>query len=287
MRTAEVLADYSKNRINKVNWPKYGIRARKLTTKLAVIVHVFYGEEWQTIAHKLSVLGKHPYDLFITLPMKRQHLEKEIHRVYPDAQVFIVPNRGRDVLPFMHLGRRLSELGYEQMLKLHTKKSPHLSDGSDWFSQILNCLLPNEQSVSEIIDSLSKQPGMIGANGHYVSMTEYAGYSEEKIKSIIQRLYGEKQANAILTGIGNVGFFASTMFWISSKAINPVLKMHFLPDDFEAEKGQIDGTTAHALERTLTAVAREEGACLQEVNKQGKLAVVGEPRKDFPFVPRR
>jgi lipopolysaccharide biosynthesis protein len=62
--------------------------------------------------------------------------------------------------------------------------------------------------------------------------------------------------------------------------------MHFLPDDFQPEKAQIDGTTAHALERAITLVAKHEGAELQEVDNRGKLHKVGEPRKDFPFVPQ-
>jgi hypothetical protein len=60
----------------------------------------------------------------------------------------VVPNRGRDVLPFLTVVGRIRELGqYEYLLKLHTKKSLHRKDGAKWLDELLSTLLPEDTNL--------------------------------------------------------------------------------------------------------------------------------------------
>lgn len=116
-RTTEILAKYSAESHNTDQFPLYGI-TRKKSTKLAVVVHIFYEEEWLYIESRLRMLEGIEYDLFITLSARCESVAKDIRAKHEDVHIWSVPNRGRDVLPFLFAACRLQELGYESVLKL-------------------------------------------------------------------------------------------------------------------------------------------------------------------------
>ena len=53
-------------------------------------------------------------------------------------------------------------------------------------------------------------------------------------------------------------FGAGSMFWFRRSAL-AVLADRISPELFEAEKGQLDGTSAHAIERLFPVEARRQG----------------------------
>jgi hypothetical protein len=59
------------------------------------------------------------------------------------------------------------------------------------------------------------------------------------------------------------------MFWARLDAISPILDAHFGPDSFEREKGPIDGTLAHTLERIFSLCSELDGKKLYEVGPEG------------------
>jgi lipopolysaccharide biosynthesis protein len=54
-------------------------------------------------------------------------------------------------------------------------------------------------------------------------------------------------------------FASGSMFWARSAALRPVLDLRLRTTDFPPETGQIDGTTAHALERLLLYACEHAG----------------------------
>lgn len=282
-RTTQILATYNHSQQKK--FPLYGITRRE-EVELAVIVHLYYPEKWREVKQSLGNITV-PYDLFVTLNEKDRGFEENILSYDQNAHISFVPNRGRDVLPFLHLASRLDSLGYKYFLKLHSKRSVHRSDGNDWFSEVMDSLLPGEKQVSEVIGKLKSEPGtLVGPKGHEVSLKRHMGSNDAHLKDLLTRIYGQVKAEQVVRQPGEFNYFGGTMFWIGADCLRPLLKLNLLPEDFEAEKGQIDGTIAHAIERLIGILPKLDNKQLYTSSKEGvtKARFVPEDEK-YKFAP--
>ena len=79
---------------------------------------------------------------------------KKILSVYPEANIFMFENRGRDVLPFLKIFREIKKLDYDSICKIHTKKSVHINSGLEW-GKILRTRLFDGHD--EILSSFKKK----------------------------------------------------------------------------------------------------------------------------------
>lgn len=271
-RTAEVLSLYGGNKKNQETFPLFGYKSRNPKTKLAVIAHLFYPEKWQEMNERLKLIDQ-PYDLFISLNIKDEEFKKQILMTHPNACLEIVPNRGRDILPFVIFATKIKKLGYQYILKLHTKKSKHRSNGNEWFEDLLSKLIPDTSTTKQIIDTLQKEKTLIGPFGHFVSLNTYMGSNREALLQLLTKMYNKKTAEKTLSRTKNYGYFAGTMFWAHIDAISPLLDLHLLPDDFESEKGQIDGTSAHAVERAISLMPQVDNTLIYKSSSRGVEAV--------------
>jgi lipopolysaccharide biosynthesis protein len=246
-RTTQALA--SLNKAKREDFPLYGIHREK-DTELAVIVHLYYPEKWEEIKQKLDYIEH--YDLFVTLNEKDRDFARAIKEYKKSANIFFVPNRGRDVLPFLHLARRLDTLGYKYFLKLHSKKSLHRTDGADWFHDVLSSLLPNKKTVDQILATLmSGKTSIVGPQDHIVSLKRHIGSNEANIASLLQQTHSPEVSRKVVAHPERYNFVGGTMFWGSFDGIRPLLQLYLLPEDFESEQRQVDGTLAHAIERVF------------------------------------
>lgn len=282
-RTVEVLSMYSNNKKNVDKFPAYGIK-RTRNTNLAVVIHLYYTETWPKIFEKLKVLDATdiPYDIFISINIKDIDFKEEILKYKPEAFIKIVPNRGRDVLPFMIVAQRLKTAGYKYVLKIHSKKSLHRSDGKDWFDGVINNLLPNKDVVKSVVDSLDSGTPMIGPAGHLVSLDRHMGSNGGHLSSIFNKL----DINPDFNKPEKYCYFAGTMFWARIDALETLIDLHFTPEDFESEEGQIDGTMAHAVERAFGVMALNEKQDVMQSSELGVLSVRRPNAKEkYKFAP--
>jgi lipopolysaccharide biosynthesis protein len=256
-RTTEVLAKYSHNKANAAAFPMYGID-RSPTTKLAVVVHIFYKQEWLYIKSRLKMLPVR-YGLFITITERNKDLIEKIKAEYPDAVVTMVPNRGRDILPFLFTLLRLKAAGYEYVLKMHTKRSTHRSDGEEWFKDLINKLLPSPKRVAAIVQMLEEGAGMVGPAGHFISQQEYLGSNHGHMTKFLHDRYEDERADEIMGKLDKYGYFGGSMLWARIDAFDTLQSVPFIPEEFESERSQIDGTAAHAVERLLTLMPLVDG----------------------------
>ncbi len=266
-RTAQILAEFSASEANKGNFPMYDIKRQK-STKLAVIVHLYYADLWGIFQKRLSLIGENDFDLFVSIPQKNAHMAEIIASFKPNVHITIVPNRGRDVLPFIHLSRRLKEAGYEYVLKLHSKKSKHREDGDTWLKDMLEKLIPeNSEKFMKLQKILQDdQTGIIGPEDHFISLDVYFGLNRGKIKDVLAKKYDSNTAKNVIRKPEKYGFFAGTMFWARLDALGGLLDEYYQVDDFESEKGQLDGTLAHALERLFCLLPELDGKKLYTIN---------------------
>lgn len=219
--------------------------------KLAVIVHVYYIELWPTIATRLKSIDV-PYDLYVSVRENEKNVViNKISQFHGKTNVLTFSNRGRDVLPFLKIAEYIYMKGnYDYFLKLHTKKSLHRIDGDQWLSNLLDELVPH--NISHIITTLNKKDtGAIGPRSHVVSLSQYMGDNWENINEILRTFMNPVEIKSSLDNAGLYPFFGGTMFWARFDLIKPLLNGKIRSSDFDDEKGQVDGTYAHALERVF------------------------------------
>ncbi|HZL08162.1 MAG TPA: glycoside hydrolase family 99-like domain-containing protein [Candidatus Dormibacteraeota bacterium] len=284
-RTAEVMAKHSSNGANARSFPGYGI-TKQTNRDLAVVVHLYYPERWEYLKTKLDLLKDIGADLFVTINIKDKGFIKEIHEYDPNAQVSVVPNRGRDVLPFVHLARRLNKSGYKYVLKLHTKKSKHRDDGNAWFEGLIDSLLPSADMVTKAVESLKAGTAVIGPAGHFVSLKRYMGSNKQSLKKILSQTASPDAAAQVLRRPQAYGYFAGTMFWVSLDVLRPLLELHLAPEDFEAEEGQIDSTMAHAVERAFSLLPQIKKSAIMSIDGNTIRKVkASDATRNYDFAP--
>jgi lipopolysaccharide biosynthesis protein len=147
-------------------------------------------------------------------------------------------------------------------------------------------LLRDPQLVQETLDKLSEGAAMVGPGGHFVSLKRYMGANESHLAKLLTSIYGDEKAMGILKEPGEYGFFASTMFWCRLDSIRPLLNLHLLPEDFESESGQIDGTLAHGIERLLTLILQVNGQdVVANLRKKQKNIGSSDAETNYKFAP--
>ncbi len=245
---------------------------RASTTKLAVIAHLYYTESWDLFKRHLRYLDGISFDLFVTMPTNNLPFADEIKKSYPNAYIIEVPNKGRDVLPFIKAAGVVKNSGYTYVLKIHSKKSTHRTDGSDWLQDILNCLLPIKAEVYKSLFDVLDDPktGIVGPKDQYYPLTVNFEANGEHMRLTLNKLFGRSKCyDALQLKRKKYGFFAGTMFWARFDAIELLLNQQYRAKDFETESGQLDGTFAHALERLFGLVAEVNKKKLYEIGPAG------------------
>ena len=169
------------------------------------------------------------------------------------AEIEVFENRGRDLLPFLHVAERLIDDGEELVLKLHTKRSTHRVDGDRWRTELIDSLAA-PAAYDRIARNFQSDPslGLVGPAGHIRRVSDFPGANDESLAYLARR-------SGVAIDKASSWFCAGSMFWIRLRALRPVLDMHLATSEFEIETGQIDGTLAHALERFIGAAVEGAG----------------------------
>ncbi len=221
------------------------------------IVHVFYPELAGEIAALIRRLG--PVDLLITLPQSATQATLEaVLADLPDAGVVLTPNRGRDVLPFLialQTALALPGAGWARGLKLHTKRSAHLASGDAWRASLYEGLLHADPLPSA---GTGPRVGLSAPSGALRPLTGDAMVNNiGRVEALARRMGG------VL--IPQDRFPAGSMFWFRPAAMRPLLNLSLTAADFEPELGQIDGSTAHAIERLFGVASRLAGFTVSDL----------------------
>lgn len=236
---------------------------RTVPQRLAVIVHVYYEELLSELFDQLAAVTV-PFDLFVTnstghrltLP-SRPALAKRVH-------LLETPNRGRDILPLIFLVNAGVMDHYELVLKVHTKQSSWRDQhdlegtGASWRRGFLHQLLGSESNVDVILDAFANDPtlGLVTSDGNVLGPEQWGG-DLRTAQHLLARLQLEPDP-------ARLRFAAGSMYWIRGFVLQGLFALDLSHHDFEEESGQVDGTTAHALERIIGIVTEEAGFRLEE-----------------------
>ncbi|WP_394696431.1 glycoside hydrolase family 99-like domain-containing protein [Pseudoxanthomonas japonensis] len=222
--------------------------------RTAIAVHAWYMPELSQLARSVRSAA---LDAPIYVTCAIEHHD-EVLRAFArvglhDIHVTTVDNRGRDVLPFLATAARLIGQGYDWVLKLHTKRSPHLADGYRWREELTEGLLA---SPHELIAALARnvKHGVVVADGHLLPLHDYLGANEAAVRSLVLRMGGNPDEALALDR-----FPSGSMYWLRLEALRPLLDVGITESDFEVERNQLDGTFAHAIERIIGCSGRLAG----------------------------
>lgn len=245
--------------------------------RVAVVVHAFYDDLVAELAESVASLPV-PCDVLIT-DATRGGVDATIFsgKHVREVRVYPVANHGRDIWPMVQLVNAGLLDPYELVLKVHTKKSEWreshtelAGDGAGWKDEFLTALAGSSNAVERILAEFSRRPalGVLTAPGNILG-AEFWGGNLEIAQNLLLRLRLRLPSHQLQ-------FAAGSMYWIRGFVLQGLRAFELTADDFESEQGQIDGTTAHALERLIGMLAGEAGYVLDTTPApdEGELASV-------------
>lgn len=216
--------------------------------RVAVIAHVFYVEYAEEIRRHLKNISVRA-DLFVsTDTLEKKVALEQMFQPYSNGavEIRIMPNKGRDIAPKL-VGFADVYHRYEYFLHIHSKRSPHGGDGlKDWRAYLYGHLFGSPEVVDSNLALLSHgNVGMVFPQ-HLFSLRGVLnwGYDFNFAKALLARAGVELRKDNLLE------FPSGSMFWARSAALRKLLALELQWDDFEDEAGKIDGTLAHAIERS-------------------------------------
>lgn len=170
----------------------------------------------------------------------------------PDVKVRVTPNRGRDVAPWVIFFSEEIQR-HDIFVHLHTKKSPHkqlLSDlaGVSWRRFLVHHTMGSIGMVDRVLRLFRDDPavGLI-IPPYYSGLGAQPDWGENQsiCEDLFQRMTGKRFEGEC------PHFPAGSFFWIRTSLLQPLFNLDLALDDFDPEKGQLDGTLAHAIERII------------------------------------
>src|SRR5262249_47313387 len=153
--------------------------------RLLVVAHVYHTEVWFDIEDRL-VRVPEPYDLVVSLVDGRAaSLEREIRVRLPRAMIHRVWNSGRDLCSLVQLAAAGVFDGYDAILKVHTKRSPHRQDGDAWRVALLDGLMPSPAGIRRIVELLrrDRSVGLVVPTG-YLGGPETWGSNQTLVEAL-------------------------------------------------------------------------------------------------------
>ncbi|MDQ3510403.1 MAG: glycoside hydrolase family 99-like domain-containing protein [Pseudomonadota bacterium] len=223
------------------------------------VIHAWHVDAFDELLVVLKATGLAWRLVVTTAPDKRESVGRCLAKNGMEAEIEVLQNRGRDILPFLHVANRLLEEGVDVVLKLHTKRSPHRADGDDWRRELVDRIGSPERAAT-IAKAFADDPGLglVGPEGHMQPMANYWGDNADAV-AYLGALMGMQPPLP-----GRDEFIAGSMFWVRLEALRPLLDARFHRGDFEPELGQLDGTLAHAIERIFALAVLDAGYRVEE-----------------------
>ncbi len=240
--------------------------------KLAVHLHIFYLEQLDYLIKKLASLDGFPFDLFVTLTVEDEDVNRKILAFKPDARIWVVENRGYDVGPFIDFLNQIVLDDYDYILKLHTK-------GISWVknTEMNHFVMSNSDWRRLLVDALLENPQRVLANLHLLSSDEMISLIGSASCRCSRPLHYQKLLPGInqlmlrigLAPISQCEFIGGTMFMARAHIFKPLQNKLQLVD-FEPTNGLVkEGLLAHVMERVFGALATQNSQRIQGVGSEG------------------
>ena len=250
--------------------------------RVGVMVHMFYSDLADEFALQLTAMPV-PYTLLVSVMDDRaKELIQEKFARLPQLDalhVRVVPNRGRDLAPFIVTFRN-EILGLDVICHLHTKKSLYTgSEQGEWRRYLASMLLGSRARTAWILGMFAANPqlGIVYPESHpLVPLWAHSWLSNKRIgRDLAGRLGWRVDPDNYFD------FTAGSMFWARVEALRPLYALDLSLEDFPEEAGQTDGTLHHAIERVLVQSVQHAGLLAGILPADGTLALSTEGARNW------
>ncbi len=270
---ADPLADYVRAGQPQGPW-KFGLitaaedaKPRPPGLRVGLHIHAYYPELFPEIIQRLKRNKVRP-DLMISVTSESARSTVGAHLgAYAggDVEIRVVPNRGRDLGPFLtEFGERIRQK-YDLIGHLHTKKTTDVKDksmGRNWYRFLLENLLGERVPMADIIiGRMAADPnvGLVFPDDPYI-----VGWGRNL--GFAGRLLSQ-------TGIRNSSrelcFPVGTMFWARPGLLKALFDLNLNWEDYPEEPLPYDGSMLHALERLFGIAVTHRGGSILLTNVPG------------------
>lgn len=216
---------------------------------IAVVIHAFYPDALASLLERArNIPGR--ADLFVSVDTQEKREQvAALCRGWDrgGVEIRILPNRGRDIAPKL-VGFRDVYARYDLFLHLHTKKSPHGGAPlAGWRDYLVDNLVGSPEIAAGILSLFEDERLGVVFPQHLSEIRGILnwGYNYDMARALARRMGVALSKNLVLE------FPSGSMFWGRSAALRPLLDLDLAFEDFPEEGGQIDGTLAHAIERSV------------------------------------
>ena len=239
----------------------FNLENLKKDTLVLVQAHIFYTDSLSEIINKTNNMPV-PFDLYITTDTeeKKDYIENYLllKTKAKKFEVLVTQNKGRDVIPCIIQIKDII-YKYKYFCHIHSKKHGE-SDllGNYWKNYLFENLLGNETIIQKILSDFenNNKLGLMFPEHFYVQIKYAYGYNYNNWKHMNNLFDILIKKNYKAGDIGN--FPVGNMFWARVDAIHQMFTkkiFEFVPE----ERGQIDGTILHAIERFWLLLAKVNG----------------------------
>jgi lipopolysaccharide biosynthesis protein len=229
--------------------------SKSAALRVALHGHFYYMDHLGDFMRALTANAQ-PYRLILTTDSteKAAEITARLGASGLEADIRVVPNRGRDIAPFLTILREAIG-SYDLLGHVHGKRSFHVDPefGDRWRTFLWQHLIGDKMPMVDIIrQAFAEDPtlGLVFPEDPFL-----IGWEENL--EIAQELAARIGLGLPLSA--GIDFPVGTMFWARPEALAPLLRLGLTSDDYPPEPLPIDGTILHALERLLPNVAAHAG----------------------------
>ena len=180
-------------------------------------------------------------------------------------EVLVTPNKGRDIITCLIQLKDIL-LKYKYLCHIHTKKHDDKEQLGKYCRQFLyENLLGNKIIIKQILSDFenNKKLGFIFPE-HFISIIKCANEFKSKNWNKIDKIFDILFPNLKIKAGNIMNFPAGNMFWARTEAIHQIFSEKIIKLCPE-ERGQIDGTIFHAIERFWLYLVKLNGFCYKTI----------------------
>lgn len=245
-------------RLGKIQIEDKELNGFECSKKIAIQLHLFYIDLADEFFEYFSNIP-YKFDLLVSIidKSKEDYVYSKFEKLSRVNKVIVktVKNRGRDVAPLLS-GFGEEVLNYDIICHVHSKKSLYTGgEQTLWRRYLLSSLFGSEKIVKEHLYVLEKgdNVGIVYPETFYA--LPYTGHTWLKNKAsrdeLMSRIGVYEKSDQIY-----FDYPMGTMFWAKVEALKQFFDAKIKLEEFPEEKGQVDGTIAHAFERCVTGVVK-------------------------------